>query len=71
LLLFKKHFGFFLGGYDTLLGLRLRNAAPPDVGVCVGQGRGDENYSQGAALVSVEPSETRELYAIFGLTRQS
>jgi len=49
----------------------LRNAAPPDVGVCVGQGRGDENYSQGAALVSVEPSETRELYAIFGLTRQS
>jgi hypothetical protein len=37
----------------------------------VGQGRGDENYSQSAALVSVEPSETRELYAIFGLTRQS
>jgi hypothetical protein len=70
-LLFEKKFGFFLGGHETLLRLRLRNAELPDVGVCVGQRPGDENCSDNAALVSVESGEVRELYAIFGFTRQS
>jgi hypothetical protein len=37
----------------------------------MGQRRGDDNCSENAAVFSVESSETRELYAIFGLTRQS
>jgi len=37
----------------------------------VGQRRGDENCSEDAAVFAVESGETRELYAIFGLTRQS
>jgi hypothetical protein len=54
---FEKTFGFFLGGHETLLRLRLRNAAPPDVGVCVGQRRRDENCSEDATLVLVERGE--------------
>jgi hypothetical protein len=30
-LLFEKKFGFFLGGHETLLRFKLRNAVPPDV----------------------------------------
>jgi len=37
----------------------------------VGQRRGDENCSEDTPLFSVESGEARELYAIFGLTRQS
>jgi hypothetical protein len=37
----------------------------------VGQRRGDENCSGDAALFSIESGEAGELYAIFGLTRQS
>jgi hypothetical protein len=69
--LVEKEFGFFLGGHETLVRFKLRNAAPPDVGVCVGQRRADDTCSEDAALVLVESVEARELYAIFGLTRQS
>jgi hypothetical protein len=71
----KKKFGLFLGGHETLLRFKLRNAVPPDVefawAICVGQRPGDDNCSGNAAVFSVESGETRELYVIFGLTRQS
>jgi hypothetical protein len=51
--------------------LDLRNAATPDVGVCVGQRRGGDTCSEDAALALVERGEARALYGIFGLTRQS
>jgi hypothetical protein len=70
-LLFEKKFGFFLGGHETLLRFKLRNAEPPDVEFALVNGAVTRIVPKDAALVLVERGEAREIYAIFGLTRQS
>jgi hypothetical protein len=54
-----------------LFRFKLRHAAPPDVEFALVNGAVTRIVPKDAALVSVESGEARELYAIFGLTRQS
>jgi hypothetical protein len=51
--------------------LKLRNAVSHDLEFAWVNGAVTRIVPKDAALVSVESGETRQLYAIFGLTRQS